>query len=217
MRLVSILGASILLTLPVSAHAEPQRGAATSTLTLEKLLAQFRSMKGLEAKFREEKRIAMLDAPLVSEGTLHFSVPDRLLRTTAKPTKTRMLIDGAKLTFNDGHTTESMSLDANPVAKLFVDSFLKILVGDTAALSRLYEMTFKPGAGELWELSLKPKVDPMNKVISVIELSGSGRIITKMRIAEIGGDETLTTYTGVDTSRTYAIEEQKKLFTATSP
>src|SRR5689334_3239312 len=44
------------------------------------LLRAFSGMPGLEARFREEKRIALLARPLTSEGRLFFTHPGLLLR-----------------------------------------------------------------------------------------------------------------------------------------
>jgi len=169
-------------------------------------------MPGMEARFREEKRMSLLAAPLVSEGTLHYAPPGRLVRHTTKPAPSTVLVDGGMVRFGDARGSETLQIEGNPVARLFVDSFLKILAGDRAALEALFAMELKAGAGDVWELRLRPKVDPMPKMIERIELSGRGLVVASMRIVETGGDETVTAFTDVDAARRYDEAESARVF-----
>ena len=54
---------------------------------LDALLQKFRQMPGLEPRFREAKRIALLAVPLITEGWLYFAPPARLGRHTLAPEK----------------------------------------------------------------------------------------------------------------------------------
>jgi len=179
--------------------------------TLDGLLARFRALPGLEAHFREEKRMSLLAAPLVSEGTLNFAPPDRLVRRTTSPAASTLLIDKGALRFGDASGSDSIPLDSNPVVRLFVDSFLKILEGDRAALEKIFTIELRHrGAG--WELRLKPRLEPMTGVIDRIVVHGAGIVLSKMVIEEPGGDETITTFTAVDPARRYSAEELTRLF-----
>ena len=77
---------------------------AEVTITRAELLERFRKVPGLYARFREEKRIALLVDPLVSEGTLHFVPPERLAKHVLQPAKSSVLIDGGVLRFRRGQT-----------------------------------------------------------------------------------------------------------------
>ena len=196
--------------------------AAPKAITLDALFAQFRALRGLEAHFHEEKRLALLTLPLVSEGTLHFVPPARLARHTTSPVASTLLIDGDRLMFGDGQQSETIPLDGNPVVRLFVDSFVKLLVGDRAALERIFILDLRPRTGgpaaDLrlrtggWELRLKPKVAPMTQVIDGIVMQGDGVVLSKMTISETSGDETVTTFDTVDTARRYSPAELSRVF-----
>ena len=71
----------VVLFATLSTLTGPASIAGTGEPTVETLLAEFSHMPGLEARFREEKRIALLVLPLVSEGTIHFAPPARLVVT----------------------------------------------------------------------------------------------------------------------------------------
>ena len=186
-------------------------GAAPKAISLDGLLAQFHAIPGLEAHFREEKHLTLLDAPLLSEGTIYFAPPGRLSRQTTAPTASTLLIDGDRLAFFDGQQTETIPLDGNPVVRMFVDSFLKLLVGDRAALERIFTVDLHPRAAG-WELRLKPKLAPMTQLIDSIVMQGSGVILSKMTILEKTGDETVTAFDKVDPARHFSAAELARLF-----
>ncbi|MBL8974763.1 MAG: outer membrane lipoprotein carrier protein LolA [Myxococcales bacterium] len=211
-----VLVAGALLAGPAAAQ-EPVAAPVASTPALEQLLARFAAMSGLSARFREEKRRALLAAPLVSEGTLYFAPKGRLARHITAPAPATVLIDEGSLRFADAGGTETMSLTQNPVVRLFVDSFVKIFAGDRVALERMYtmELAALPAAADgvaRWSLRLRPRVAPMTQIIERLELVGHDVALESMRVVEVGGDETLTTFSEVDTQRRFTAEELSALF-----
>ena len=187
--------------------------AAARPAPLEDLLARFRAMPGLQADFREEKRFALLDAPLVSEGTLHFAPPGRLVRHTTTPVRSTVLIDGDRLAFGDEQGQAELDLTQRPVVRLFVDAFVKLLAGDQPALERLFALEHAQGGDDAWTLVLRPLVPPMKGIIDRMELRGHGLVLDRLLMVEVGGDETLTTFTRVDVERRYAPDEAARIFT----
>lgn len=200
---------------PEEAAARP----AAPAITLDDLLGRFARMSGLQAKFREEKRMALLAAPLVNEGVIYF-IPGagkpKLARHTTAPAPSVVLIDGSALKLADGAGREEIALDRNPPVRLFVDSFVKIFAGDREALAAMYAMELA-AEGERWTLRLKPKVAPIDKLIDRIEITGEGLVIAAMRVFEIGGDETLTSFSAVDPQRRFTPEELAALFSLPPP
>ena len=98
------------------------RRAAKAPADIDALLAGLSKAPGLYARFREEKHITLLQAPLVSEGSIYFAPPSRFARHTEKPIKSVMIIDGNQLQFGNADGQESMDLGTNPVARLFADA-----------------------------------------------------------------------------------------------
>jgi len=203
--------------LPGPAQAQAPVAAPASSPALQLLLARFAAMSGLSAKFHEEKRMALLAAPLVNEGVLYFAPRGRLARHITAPAPATVLIDEGSLRYADAGGSESMSLDQNPVLRLFVESFVKIFAGDRAALERMYTLELieaPPGTDGLasWTLNLRPRVAPMTQIIERIEITGHDVKLATMRVIEVGGDETITTFTEVDTGRRFTPQEQATLF-----
>jgi hypothetical protein len=139
-RLVMVV-VSLFVATPVMAQSPaPVAAAPVAAPTMATILTRFAAMSGLSAKFREEKRMALLAAPLVNEGMIYFAPKARLARHITAPAPATVLIDEGTLRFADAGGSESLSLDQNPVVRLFVDSFVRIFAGDQAALERMYTM-----------------------------------------------------------------------------
>jgi hypothetical protein len=203
--------AGAVLCAPQSASAAPP--ASKASVTVEGLLDAFAKMPGLYVKFREEKQMALLAAPLVNEGTIHFH-KGTLARHTTAPMKSSLVIFEDRLEFGDESGREKLDLAGNPVVRLFVDSFTKVLAGDRAAIERIYnvEFTTTDAATRSWKLVLRPKLDPMNKVIARLELVGEDLVMRQMIVLEVGGDQTVTTFSDVDVNRSYSAAEAKRIF-----
>jgi hypothetical protein len=211
-RLVGCLALACLVgaSMPAPAHAQDPTTQA-APLTLERLLDGFAAMPGLSAEFREEKFMALLAEPLVNEGTLHFA-KGKLVRHVTKPVASSVLIADGLLEFGDASGKETIDLAQNPVVRLFVDSFVHIFAGDRTALEQLYAIQFTPGEGGSWVLVLRPRMSPIDKVIDRVILDGTQLAVAKMRIIEVGGDETITTFTKVDTAKKFGERELAELF-----
>ncbi len=200
---------------PAAAAAATSAAPASALPDLDGLLARFAAMPGLRARFREEKRMALLAMPLVNEGVLYFQPPGRLVRHTTAPAPSSVLIDRERLTFGDERGVEAIQLEGNPALALFVASFVKIFAGDREALVSMYAMEVRPwpeGGADGWALQLRPKVAPIDKILERIEIHGSGVVVHRMRVVELGGDETITTFTEVDTARRFSDAELAELF-----
>lgn len=193
----------LLLSVPSVAQADD----------LGDLMAQLSKMPGLEAKFEEKKHIALLQAPLETEGVLRFSPPASLARETTKPRASRVLIVGDRLYFDDGKQQQEVDVGNNPVVRSFVNSFVLLLAGDRSALEATFDMKFSPATKEEpWKLELLPKKEPISKIIQKMVVRGRGVKLERLIVAEANGDRTDTVFVDVDTKRRYSESEQKKLF-----
>ena len=199
---------AILVGASASVHAQAQRAP-----TLDELLAAFRGVQGMELRFREEKRIALLRVPAISEGTVHYARPGRLVRRITRPSAQVVLIDGDELQMREGDRTERIDLASQPVVRSFVDTFSQLLSGDRAALERVYRVQYAPGEGTSWTLTLTPSSAPLDRFLREIRFDGDGTTLRTMVMTEVSGDVTTTTFSDVNTQRRYTPAESTRLFT----
>jgi hypothetical protein len=210
----AVIGWALLGATATASLAAPKK-ATSGGVDLDALLNQFARAPGLAAHFREEKHIALLDAPVINEGTIAFMPPARFARHTEKPIASTLLIDNGRLQFGDADGKQTMELGTNPVAKLFVDSFVMILAGDRQGLERVFTIKVaKPpsGGADAWRVVLTPRVSPMDKVIRELTLGGAGLALRELEVRESSGDWSRTTFTDVDVNHRYTAAEQERVF-----
>jgi hypothetical protein len=182
--------------------AQPGAGAkpaeSDTVASLEELLARFARLSGMTARYREEKRIALLKRPLLSEGTIAFAAPGSLVRRAERPEPAVLLLEGETLRVADASGARRIDLAAHPVVRQFVLTFVHVLAGDRAALERLYQLRFESLPGGLWRLSLTPKQAELARMIAGATLLGRGAVVERMELREQSGDSTVLQFSEVD-------------------
>ncbi len=192
----------LLCAVPVGAQERPD---------LDGLLARFARVRGLSATFVERKEIALLAAPLVSEGEIHFAAPDRLVRRVTSPTESTVLLSGDRLVMRSNGRREEIDLSRQPVVAGFVDSFRQVLRGDREGLERAYHLRLE-GRGSGWRLVLRPRGGPLRRFLTSLELHGEGEAIGAMRMTERSGDVTTTELRDVRADRRFSEAEIRRIF-----
>lgn len=186
--------------------------APAQTTELDALLARFRGMEGLSARFDEEKSVALLAAPLHSEGEIHFAPgangESLLVRNVTAPTTSSALIANGRLVMVSGGRRQEIDLSGNPVVSGFVDSFRHVLAGDRAALERAYRVRLTTD-DDGWHLELRPRGAPLDQFLAKLVMHGEGREVRRMEMHEVSGDVTRTTFHHVRYRRWTAAEKQR--------
>ncbi|MEE2703863.1 MAG: outer membrane lipoprotein carrier protein LolA [Myxococcota bacterium] len=219
---VAVLSATAIAVLAVSIPAsalgsDDSRGDAAAEVAelpdVESILAELARVPGLSARFREERRLSLLKRPLVTHGSLHFAPPDRLVRRVDAPTASVLLLSGNRLTIEDSRGRKTLDIETLPTLRVFADSFRLILAGKLAELREFYRIRREPAAGQgAWRLRLEPRLPSLAKVISAIEVEGSGRTLREIRISEVAGDSTWIQFSEVDAGRRFSRDEMVQLF-----
>jgi len=172
------------------------------------------------ARFHEEKQLALLRAPLVSEGAIYFAPPDQLARRVDTPSPSTLVIRGGALTLIDARGARYLDLAQIPVARGFVDTLRMLLTGDFAALRTAHEIEFRltsESAPRGWLLRLRPRGAPLLGAIERIEVSGVEDALAELRIVESSGDETRTRFIDVDASHAFSPAERARFFPVGTP
>lgn len=203
-RFASFLFVAILW---VAGRADAEASDALSTL-----LAKLSRVEAVSAHFREEKRMALLSVPLVSEGDIYYQKPRALVRHTRKPMTSSLLLEGSTLKFGDKAHVETASLTAQPAISILVDAFMGVLSGDKAALEREARVTLESRPSDGWRILVTPNRDPLQKLVRSMEFEGAGSTVSRMRLVDANGDETVTTFTDVRLRGAFDAAERARLF-----
>ncbi len=200
-----------LLSTAAQARAAEPIAIPSGPLTLEALMQRMSATTGVRAEFREEKILALLAVPLVSEGVLYFVPPKRMARITTRPGTSALVIDGGRLSYTDEAGASNVDLSGNRVARTLVENFVVLFGGDLAALRERYEIAFD-AEGPRWRMQLTPKAAPLSTFLTAVEMRGAGPALQEMTVREADGDSTVTHFLAVETDVRFSAEDLARLF-----
>lgn len=193
-------------------------------------------MPGFEARFEEEKTLALLAAPLSSRGRLYFDPPATLLRRVELPNPHAVLVRDhfvristprdvaapgpATTDAAGGWTVETIDLSHRDDVRPLVESMLWIFSGDLAQIESVYAIDYqvlRPGESGRWRLRLAPRDAPLSHLIRSVSISGRGHDADRLEVEESSGDRTTMRILDADTGRRFAPGEIERLFESARP
>lgn len=207
-----------LVLAPVTGRAEePLAGTAAASADLDRLLAQWSAMPGLQAAFSEDKQLALLVAPLHSEGSIHFLRGRGVAVHTRAPSRQSVLVTERELTLWDGRSVRRIRLDASPAVAAFAQVFSLLLGADRASLDRTFVSTFRGRPDGAWSLHLEPRAQSLRDAVGAIDLEGNATALSVLRVREGNGDVSTMRFTAVDAAHRYTDDEANRVFRAPPP
>lgn len=181
------------------------------------LLEGFARTTGLEARFEEEKSLALLAVPLRSRGRLYFAPPSTLLRRVEEPYPQDVLVVGDQVRISDDSGEKTIDLGARSEVRPLIESMLWIFTGNLEALERTYDVDYQvvesgEEKGRRWQARLLPKHEPLSRIVRELRVSGNGRIADTLELDETSGDRTLTRISDANPMRRFDAAERRALF-----
>lgn len=143
--------------------------------------------------FHEQKDIAALTHPLLSNGVLVFHRPAYLEKNTQAPRPEILVIDGDMVSIQrGGGGVRHVALAQNPALALLAATLRAPLEGDLPTLAQDYAVTAQGDLGA-WTLSMTPVSDQARHLVHLVVLTGRNNAIDSLRIVQANGDvQTLT-------------------------
>ena len=143
------------------------------------------------ATFEEEKRLAALDQPLRSTGTLLYRRPRHLEKRTTYPVPESLVVDGDRLVLTAGQEPPRVvDLGGQPEIRALVDTVRGVLAGDLDTLRRLYDIRAE-GTPSAWRLALTPTDPRAARFLRVVRVAGASDQVRGIEVVEAGGDTQL--------------------------
>ena len=176
------------------------------------VLKQLSEIAALSLRFKEEKKMALLAAPLASEGALHYQKPRLLARHTERPRKGSLLLKGDTLSFGNATQAQSIALSSQPALRVLVDTFVSVLGGDREALERVATVTLEPQPGDAYRIRVTPKDDKVKRLVQTMTFDGKGALLSRMELLDASGDTTITTFHDVVLRKPFSEAERARLF-----
>jgi len=166
--------------------------ALADSLDLPQLMASLAQVQAHESHFTETKTIALLKAPVESNGVLSYRRPDHVEKHVLQPKDESIIVDGDALTWKDGTSgkTRTLRLQSNAVVAALVESIRATLAGDLPALQRFFAVKLD-GAAAHWTLSLTPIDSAMQRNVQALRIEGVGNQVNLIDVLETGGDRSV--------------------------
>ena len=156
---------------------------------LQRLMAELAGVSSASAQFTERKTMQVLTAPMTATGTLTYSAPDRMQKTTLSPVAEQFVLDhdGVSITGGPNNQSESYSLAKAPQIAGLVEGVRATLAGDLATLEKYYVVQFS-GTNAAWRLRLLPRSAASAHFVRLISILGSQDRISEIDTESPNGD-----------------------------
>src|ERR1700726_4341473 len=187
---------AILLGIVPFAVASPMSQSDIDQL-VQKLDALHTSQPSLQANFREERHLAMLKEPVVNEGKVWFTMPDKIRREIGGRTPSTTVIDGKKMSiyYPNYQQLEIYDLEKRPVIK---DSLRALTAGlNFREVANYYDLEGSKN-GNQYQITLTPKTAAVRKLVKTVELTLDENLAPQRVVVQDNKGQVFTvTYTDV--------------------
>jgi outer membrane lipoprotein carrier protein len=137
---------------------------------VQKLQALHNSQPSLQANFREERHLAMLKEPVVNEGKVWFTLPDKIRREIGGRTPSTTVTDGKKVSiyYPNYQQVEIYDLEKRPIIK---DTLRALTAGlNFREVTNYYDIAGSKNGNE-YQLTLTPKTAAVRKLVKTVDLT----------------------------------------------
>ncbi len=162
---------------------------AAGSLTLDQVLVSSDHPKVL--RFKEEKRLQILEHTLTTTGRLRFIPPDTLIREEDGEQQMSYRIQGDFVTMQQGdRLLRQIDLGATPELAAFATGLRALLLGDSGALQQQFELQLS-GRRDAWLLQLTPRSERLAQILEQLVIRGDADGICSVETRERGGNSSL--------------------------
>ena len=164
---------------------------------IQKLQALHNNQPSLQANFREERRLAMLKEPVVNEGKVWFTLPDKVRREIEGKTPSTTVIDGKKMSiyYPNYQQLEIYDLNKRPIIK---DSLRALTAGLNFREIGSYYNVEGSKDGNVYHITLTPKTASVRKLVKSVDLTLNENLTpARVVVEDSKGQKFTITYTDV--------------------
>jgi outer membrane lipoprotein-sorting protein len=165
-RIVALLVALIFATI---AQATPLTQDEITNL-VQRLETVYQNRTSLQANFREERHVAILKEPVINEGKIWFTPPDKIRREITGNSPSTTVIDGQKMTiyYPKLQTAEQYDLVKRPIIRQSLEALTAGLNFQRVADYYNIEGTKEGGS---YIITLTPKTAAIRRLVKSLTLT----------------------------------------------
>lgn len=174
----------ILLAAPYhAAHAD-------DTALRDSILSQLSKQKNRHFHFVQEKKLAVLDKPLITEGELLLDEQQTVTWDIQKPFALRYVLTPNSIREIDAQGERTLQTGQNPLATALTQAMTTTFSGQWRDNNTLASVT-ATGNTQQWQLHITPQSAELQPLIKTMVVNGEHGSITTVTIAESNGDSTV--------------------------
>jgi outer membrane lipoprotein-sorting protein len=190
-RLLTVILA-LAVMLPAASFAD-SRPSGTLAKVMTEVAKKQKSVRTLEARFRQEKEMALLAKPEVSTGTFTYAAPNEVLWKYESPKPVVMLISKGWLTtyYPSLHKAEKLEI------KRYQDRIFRYMAASAALdeLGKYFNFTFIESKKDpFYQLELTPKTKVVARRVKRIKIWIDRTTYLTSKFEYVEGDGDLTRY-----------------------
>ena len=187
---------SFFLGIASLAQASPMSPGEIDQL-VQRLQDLHSTQPSLQANFREERHLAMLKDPIVNEGKVWFTLPDKIRREIGGKTPSTTVIDGKKMSiyYPNYQQLEVYDLEKRPIIK---DSLNALTAGlNFREVSTFYDLQGSK-EGNQYQITLTPKTAAVRRLVKTVDLTINDNLTpSRVVVHDAKGQVFTITYTDV--------------------
>lgn len=186
--------------------------ASAQAITLDQLQQRFASQPVIRANFEQVRTISGMSQPLVSRGQLLIAQQQGLWWHQATPFVMTLILDDKRMVQSmSGQPPQVITADSNPQMFQFNHLLRALFQADEKVLRENFELDFRDQGNDKWQLSLKPKAAPLNKIFNRIDLQGAA-FLNSITLDDKQGDKTAITLSDTRTEPKQLTDEERARF-----
>ncbi|MBR4837807.1 MAG: outer membrane lipoprotein carrier protein LolA [Bacteroidales bacterium] len=163
----------------------------TQEVIMETLTNAAASMQCMNCRFTQQKTMAMLAEPTVSEGLMGYNSPDKMRWEYTSPYSFALVVDGDKITKITDGNEELLDAKSGRMYQGIVNIIMSSATGKKLFDKTMFNVDIQD-VGEFWKAEMKPKKQNMKRMFSMLTFyfGKTDNIINKVEMTEAGGDMT---------------------------
>ena len=167
----------------------------------ETLMQTAASMTCMNCRFTQQKTMAMLAEPTVSEGIMNYTAPDKMRWEYTSPYSFALVVDGEKITKITDGNEELLDAKSGRMYQGLVNIIMSSATGKKMFDSSMFDVVINED-GEYWKASMTPRKRDMKRMFNQLffYFDKQTYVISKVVMTEAGGDITTIQFFDIKTN-----------------
>ena len=158
---------------------------------IEMLTQTAASMQCMQCHFTQQKTMAMLTEPTVSEGLMSYVSPDKMRWEYTNPYSFALVVDGNKITKITDGNEEVLDAKTGRMYQGIVNIIMSSATGRNLFDKSMFDVVIT-GDDEFWKAEMTPQKRDMKRMFAMLTFyfDKQTNVINKVEMTEAGGDVT---------------------------